>query len=155
MRHVDVAIGTELDVIAAMAHATFGFDERLTFFKDTVAIGIGEAEERLRVVGIREERAVRIEQPPALQQFIIDDFHLLLSAAAECETQQAFLFFAQRDAALGIEGHRHPGVFTRLRRADQLRFETRRQGQRCGIGRLILRARFGELPGVVGIEGFL
>ena len=155
MRDVDIAIRAEFDVIAAMTHAATAAHEFLALFKHTVAILVGQTKERLGIVGVREERTVRVEQPAALQQLVVDDFDLLIAAAAERETQQTFLFFAKREAALRIEGHGDPRILTRLRGADQLGFETGRQRESGRIGGLILCAGLGELPGVVGVEGFL
>ncbi len=155
MRHVDVAIGTEFDVIAAMTVAAAGAHEFPALIEGAVAVLVGEPEERLGHVRIREKGAVGVEQPAAFEELVVDDFHLLIAAAADRQAKQAFLLFAKRDATLRIEGHGDPGIFTRLRGADQLRFEAGRKRERRGIGRLVLRARFGELPGVVGVEGLL
>ena len=155
MRHIDVAIRAEFDVIPPVPRAAAGAHELFLLLKHAIAIFVGQPHQSLRVVRIREERPVRIKQPTALQQLVIDRFHLLLAAAAEREAKQPLLFLPERDAPLRIKRHRHPRILSRLRRAHQLRLEARQQRQRARIRRLILRTRLRELPGVVSIEGLL
>ena len=130
-------------MIAPVSHATFAVHEFVLVFKAAVAIRITQPVEALAVVGIRIKDTVRIQQPPAFQQRAFDLAHGLVFGI---EPQQPLLLPGQRDTTLRIKGHRHPRILAGLRRADQLRLESRRQSEGRRIRGLTLRARLGELP---------
>ena len=76
VRNPQPAVRPELQVIAPVADAALGLEKLGGLVEMADALGVAQADEGLRVVRVRVERAVGVEQAAAFEQRVVDDFDL-------------------------------------------------------------------------------
>ena len=90
-------------------------------------VGDLQTQQRLRIVGVREQPAVGVEQSAALLQVDVDPFPARDRGArfVECQAEQATILAGQREPPAIVERHADPAALVGLRDADERHCESR------------------------------
>ena len=133
---VDLAIGSQGQVVAAMPNPALRGVQRLLFVELPVPVRVPQPIQGLRVVGVGVEGAVGIKQASALLQCILNSLGVgdLLSVLGKTEPQQALVLASDGHTALWIEGEADPGALVLAGRAQQFDLVAGQSLEGRGIG---------------------